>query len=92
MKRKTCSPHWRVSLTIKAHSPSDPGRLDVGLTSIMRHVSDVAKLTPRTFLRLLNMDHDTAKAIIDAAAKVVEEGGDENYLENASARDRRSVV
>ena len=46
--------------------------------------ADVAQLTPRTLLRLLNMDHDTAKALI-ASAKDVAASEVPNIMENASA-------
>ena len=46
--------------------------------------NDVAQLTPRTLLRLLNMDHDTAKVLI-ASAKDIAVSEAPNIMENASA-------
>jgi N utilization substance protein A len=46
--------------------------------------ADVSQLTPRTLLRLLNLDHDAAKALI-ASAKEVAESEVPNIMENASA-------
>lgn len=47
--------------------------------------AQVADLTPRILLRLLNLDNDTAKALISAAQELVEEESHEDLMANAAA-------
>lgn len=52
----------------------------------------VADLTPRTLLRLLNMDNDSAKELISAAKGLTEVETDEELLANASAAPAAEVA
>ena len=48
--------------------------------------SDVAEMTPRTLLRLLNLDNDSAKAVIKSAAEFVQDNEtDADLMANAVA-------
>ncbi|MBF0442637.1 MAG: transcription termination/antitermination protein NusA [Oligoflexales bacterium] len=46
--------------------------------------ADVAGLTPRALLRLLNLDHDSARKVIESAMEIAESGESE-LMSNASA-------